>query len=95
MRFTGRLGQVIVSSMFGFDAFSVRYFAFIHSQTEAAIGVGASPRLKDHRSAFLTIIREWNESAIVALLALRQLHHRASSTDQASVPKANVSEEIC
>jgi hypothetical protein len=80
--------------MLGLNALAVGYFAFVYSQTETAIGIGARPCLENYRSAFLAIIRKWNESAIIALLALRQLHHRASSTEQVSIPNANVSNGI-
>src|SRR6202158_5617093 len=59
----------------GLDPLAVCHFTFVDSQTEAALGVGADPRLENHRSAFLAIVRKWNQSAIVTLLALRQLHN--------------------
>ena len=58
-----------------FDSSSVRHFALVHAQAEAAIRIGADPRLEHYRSAFLSVIRQWNKCAIVTFLALRPLHH--------------------
>jgi hypothetical protein len=58
-----------------FDSSSVRHFAFVHPQAEAAIRIGADPRLEENRSAFLSVIRQGNKCAIVTFLALRPLHH--------------------
>src|SRR5439155_19387802 len=61
--------------MLGFDPLAVGHFTFVDSQAETALRIGANPRLENHRSAFLAIVRKWDQSAIVTLLALRQLHH--------------------
>jgi hypothetical protein len=80
-------------SVLGFDPPAVGDLAFIDSQAKATIGVGAGPRLENDRSAFLPIVRKWNQGAIVALLALRQLHHPTSSAAGRG-PTAKVIEPI-
>src|SRR5713101_4486210 len=59
----------------GLDSSPVGHFALVHAQAEAAIRIGADPRLEHYRSAFLSVIRQWNKCAIVTFLALRPLHH--------------------
>src|SRR5713226_8111196 len=68
-------GSAADELVLGFDPLAVGHFTFVDSQAEAALGIGANPRLENHRSAFLAIVRKWDQSAIVTLLALRQLHH--------------------
>ena len=58
-----------------FDSSSVRHFPLVHSQAEAAIRIGADPRLEENRSALLSVIRQGNKCASVTFLALRPLHH--------------------
>jgi hypothetical protein len=58
-----------------FDSSSVRHFTFVHAQAEAAIRIGADPRLEENRSALLSVIRQGNKCASVTFLALRPLHH--------------------
>src|SRR5579863_619184 len=72
------------ASVLGFDPLAVGHFALVDSQAEAALGVRANPRLENDRSAFLAIVRKWNKSAIVTLLALRQLHHTTPPVRPAS-----------
>src|SRR6185437_3505474 len=74
--------------MFRLDSLAVRNFALIYAQAEAAIGIGTGPRFKNHRSALLPVIRERNQCAIIALLALRQLHHHASLAVREPAPNA-------
>src|ERR1700687_956204 len=80
--------------MLRFDSFAVRDFALIDAQAEAAIRIGTGPRLKNHRSALLPIIRERYKRAIVAFLALRQLHHPRLLGCPGSSPKCNLSNHI-
>ena len=58
-----------------FDSSSVRHFPLVHSQAEAAIRIGADPRLEENRSTLLSVIRQGNKCASVTFLALRPLHH--------------------
>ena len=64
--------------MFGFDAATVGHLALINAQTETAIGVGADPGFEQHGGTLLTIIRKRDQVAVIALLALRPVHHHAS-----------------
>jgi hypothetical protein len=59
----------------GLDSPAVCHFAFVHAQTETAIRIRTYPRLEQHRSAFLPVVRQGNQRASVTLLALRPLHH--------------------
>jgi hypothetical protein len=74
--------------MFRFYSLSVGNFAFVNAQAEATLGIGTGPRFENYRSALLPVIRERNQRAIVALLALRQLHHHGLLTDRKSAPNA-------
>src|SRR5579862_2676125 len=64
--------------MFSFDTATVGHFAFVDAEAEAAFGIGAHPSLEQHGSAFLTIIRKRDQVSVIALLALRPVHHHAS-----------------
>jgi hypothetical protein len=59
----------------GLDSSPVGHFALVHAQAEAAIRIGADPRLEENRSALLSVIRQGNKCASVTFLALRPLHH--------------------
>ena len=60
--------------MLGLHLFPVGYFALVHSKRKPAVGIGADPSFEEHRGALLAIIRERNESTIIAFLAFRQVH---------------------
>jgi hypothetical protein len=62
-------------SVFGLDSSAVRHFALVHAQAETAIRIRTDPSLEQNRRALLSVVRQGNQRAIVALLALRPLHH--------------------
>src|SRR5216684_1283243 len=68
-------GSAADALVLALDPLAVGHFTFVDSEAETALGIGANPCLENHRSAFLAIVRKWDQSAIVTLLALRQLHH--------------------
>src|SRR5579884_339533 len=43
-------------SVLGLDPFAVGHFTLVHTQAEAAFGVGAYPGFKNYRSAFLAVV---------------------------------------
>ena len=74
-----------------FDSSSVRHFPLVHSQAEAAIRIGADPRLEENRSALLSVIRQGNKCASVTFLALRPLHHpRLLAADPNRIVRAEI-----
>jgi hypothetical protein len=75
--------------VFGFDSPAVRNFALVHAKAETAIRIRTNPSLEQHRSAFLSIVRQGNQRARVTLLALRPLHHpRLLSADPNRIARA-------
>jgi hypothetical protein len=59
-----------IHSVLVLDLLSVAHFTLVDAERKAAIGVGADPCLEEHRRTFLTVIRERDENAVVALLTL-------------------------
>src|ERR1700719_555365 len=75
--------------VFRLDSPAVRNFALVYAQAETTIGIRANPCLEQHRSAFLSIVRQGNQRARVTLLALRPLHHpRLLSADPNRIVRA-------
>ncbi len=56
----------------GLDRFAVGYFTPVDPQAEAAVGVGAHPRLPDHRRPLWGIIAERNQQPLHTLLTTRK-----------------------
>jgi hypothetical protein len=48
-------------SVLRFDSFSVSDLSLIDSERKSTIRIGAGPSLKYYGSAFLAIIRQWNQ----------------------------------
>jgi hypothetical protein len=75
--------------VFRLDSPAVGNFTLVYAQAETAIGIRANPCLEQHRSAFLSVVRQGNQRARVTLLALRPLHHpRLLSADPNRIARA-------
>src|SRR5690606_32012366 len=68
-----------VASVLVLDSAAERHLTLVDAQREAAVRIGAHPRLEHHGGAFLPIVGERDQQPIVAFLALGQLHLTTSS----------------
>src|SRR5437764_1243666 len=55
--------------------------ATVAERLGAARGIGARPRLEDHRGALLAVVGQRNQGSVVTFLALGKFHHPSSRPD--------------
>src|SRR5207249_6171604 len=63
------------------DLLPVGDLTLVDAQREAALGIGARPRLEDHRGALLAVVGQRNQGSVVTFLALGKFHHPSSRPD--------------